>query len=114
MGEARAQAVSAETRERLATASATGRMLLGMLTAWVDREAGPAITAANADLRGLSDRDANAVWRALRRGGTPDDLADAMVTVLDALSHVDGLTAAERRTVRRLAGGWLPAAPSSR
>lgn len=107
MGEARAQAISAETRERLATAASTGRLLLATLARWLDVEACPAMTALNADLRGLSDDDANAITRSIARRQDPAVLADAMVTIIDAIGRLEGMTAADWRLVRRLAREWL-------
>jgi hypothetical protein len=79
-----------------------------MVAGWIDREAAPAVAAVNADLRGLSDDDATAVARSIPGRDDPAVLADAMITILDAVDRVGGLTATDRRRVRKLAGQCAP------
>lgn len=107
MADATAGALTPETMTKLATASATGRLLLATLARWLDVEARPALTALNADMRGLSDEDAERVAKSLPGRDDPAALTDAMATILDAIGQVDGMTAADRRLVRKLAGEWL-------
>lgn len=103
--------LSPETRQRLATASATGRLLLATLARWLDAEARPAMAAFNADMRGLSDEEAEQVAKSIPAKDDPDELADAMVTVPDAIGRTEGLTSGDWRAVRRLAGEWLGRRP---
>lgn len=107
VADATAGAITPETMGKLATASANGRMLLAMVTLWLDREVGPAVAAMNDDLRGLSDTAAATAQRSLGGTGDPDALARAMADLLDEVGSLDLVSPAAWRRARRLAGAWL-------
>ena len=108
MADATAGALSPETMVKLTAASANGRMLLGMLALWMDREAIPADLAVAEDTRGLSDEDAEAVVKSIPARDNPERLNDAMVTILEDIGRLDGMSTEHWRLVRRLAGEWVP------
>lgn len=107
MDDATAGELTPETMERLATASATGRMLLAMVALWLDQEAGPAVALVERDTLRLSDEDSDAMRDRLAGPGDPSTLAAAMLDLLDAVGTVDLVNADAWARVRDLAGEWL-------